>query len=216
MLALEIQGVSYNKSERRKVLQRLLNDRSEGSIEFKHQNISAVLTKFGLPFISGYKPRFNFQHLLEKSVEKYYSSQKASYESLFDQFSMNVPISQFAPIDFLKFEDTPPPPAEQVAEPQSLYFPKRISKINYLEQEQRNARLGSLGEQLVIEYEKWRLIRAGKANLADQIEWIARDQGDGAGFDILSRNGASPKLFTKNGPLNDICNIEPVQYVGRF
>lgn len=263
MLTLEIKGLSYNKSERRKALQQLLNNRSEGSIEFKHQNISAVLVKHGLPFIAGYKPRFNLQRSLEVSVEKYYLFQKPLFETLFEQFSTSVPspiVSQA--VDFSKFEDSPPPLAQQVEESPEVYLPKRISKINYLEQEQRNSHLGALGEQLVIEYEKWRLIEAGKANLADQIEWVARDQGDGAGFDILSRNangsdryievkttklskftpvyisrnelmfsnansthyflyrvfqfGASPKLFTKNGPLDAACHLEPLQYIGRF
>lgn len=37
-------GYPYNKAEHRRALLPLLRDRSEGSIEFKHQNISAVLT----------------------------------------------------------------------------------------------------------------------------------------------------------------------------
>lgn len=262
MLTLEIEGKAFNKTERRKALRQLLNNRSEGSIEFKHQNISAVLVKFGLPFISGYKPRFNYQHLLEEAVEKYYLAQKLPFESLFEQFSTSAPLPNSGSVDFSKFEDSPPPLAQQVEETSGIYLPRRISKVNYLEQEQRNSQLGALGEQLVIEYEKWRLIHVGKANLADRIEWIARDKGDGAGFDILSRNtngsdryievkttklskytpiyisrnelkfsqanasqyflyrvfqyGTSPKLFTKNGPLDDVCNIEPVQYIGRF
>ena len=28
----------------------------------------------------------------------------------------------------------------------------------------------------------------GKENLSDKVEWISKDVGDGAGFDILSRN----------------------------
>ena len=40
----------------------------------------------------------------------------------------------------------------------------------------------------MIEYERWRLIRAGKESLADKIEWSARVLGDGLGYDILSRN----------------------------
>ena len=33
-----------------------LDGRSKGSIEFKHQNVSAVLVDMGLPYIDGYKP----------------------------------------------------------------------------------------------------------------------------------------------------------------
>ena len=48
--------------------------------------------------------------------------------------------------------------------------------------------LGEAGEKLIVEYERWRLVEAGKDNLADRIEWISKEQGDGAGFDILSKN----------------------------
>ncbi len=43
MLADDVSGRAYNKAEHRRGLLPLLNDRSEGSVEFKHQNISAVL-----------------------------------------------------------------------------------------------------------------------------------------------------------------------------
>ena len=45
-----------------------------------------------------------------------------------------------------------------------------------------------LGEELVLHYEKWQLTAAWKENLADQVLWISKEEGDGAGFDILSRN----------------------------
>jgi len=40
----------------------------------------------------------------------------------------------------------------------------------------------------VLEYEKWRLNTIGFSKLADRVEWISQTQGDGSGFDILSRN----------------------------
>ena len=43
MLADDVAGQPYNKAEHRRQLLPLLNNRSEGSVEFKHQNISAVL-----------------------------------------------------------------------------------------------------------------------------------------------------------------------------
>jgi hypothetical protein len=61
-------------------------------------------------------------------------------------------------------------------------------KVNYLELEQANKLVGNSGEKIVYEYEKWRLITAGKEALADKIEWVSQTQGDGAGYDILSRN----------------------------
>lgn len=43
MLADDIAGHCYSKAEHRRALLPRLNDRSEGWVEFKHQNISAVL-----------------------------------------------------------------------------------------------------------------------------------------------------------------------------
>ena len=53
------------------MLRKQLNGRSKASVELKHQNISAVLTGLGLPFIQGYKPRGNSQLLLRKAVQEY-------------------------------------------------------------------------------------------------------------------------------------------------
>ena len=41
---------------------------------------------------------------------------------------------------------------------------------------------------MALKYEKWQLTISGKENLADQVRWISKEEGDGAGFDILSRN----------------------------
>ena len=48
MLAMELAGQAYNKIEHRRRLQSLLNGRSNGSIEFKHGNISAVMVNLGM------------------------------------------------------------------------------------------------------------------------------------------------------------------------
>jgi hypothetical protein len=45
MLADDISARRYSKAEHRRALLPLLNDRSEGAVEFKHQNISAVLVR---------------------------------------------------------------------------------------------------------------------------------------------------------------------------
>ena len=42
MLRLELAGQKYNKTEHRHALMERLNNRSNGSVELKHQNISAV------------------------------------------------------------------------------------------------------------------------------------------------------------------------------
>lgn len=47
MLADDISARRYSKAEHRRALLPLLKDRSEGSVEFKHQTISAVLMGLG-------------------------------------------------------------------------------------------------------------------------------------------------------------------------
>jgi hypothetical protein len=55
MLATERAGVPYSKAENRRRLMATVH-RSEGSIERKLQNISAVLDVLGAQWINGYKP----------------------------------------------------------------------------------------------------------------------------------------------------------------
>src|SRR5438105_8871961 len=70
MLSLELRGEPFNKAEHNRDLARMLNDRTRGSIERKHQNISAVLIELGYPYIDGYKPLRNYQQLLRDVVEE--------------------------------------------------------------------------------------------------------------------------------------------------
>lgn len=77
------------------------------------------------------------------------------------------------------------PEASKVAEHEPTYRP---IKTNYLKKEQDNRSLGEQGEELVITYEKYRLVKEGKEALADKIEWVSKEKGDGMGFDVLSKN----------------------------
>ena len=90
----------------------------------------------------------------------------------------------------------------KVFESEPIYNRNPI-KINYLEREQRNRNLGAFGEELVIEYEKWDLIRKGKEKFSEQIRWISKEEGDGAGFDILSKdlNGKDKYIEVKTTKL---------------
>jgi hypothetical protein len=200
MLTLELSKKTYNKTAFRKALVPLLNYRSEGSIEFKHQNISAILANMGLPFIKGYKPRFNFQQLLEDEVASFLQKNHSLIEPMFEMFADKVELTSKTPIDFSTLLSQ---------EPEMLEFKEREPtyqpiKINYLEREQNNRKLGEEGERLVIAYERFRLINVGKESLADKIEWISREKGDGAGFDILSKheNGADRFIEVKTTKLS--------------
>jgi len=257
MLSYELTGKSFSKAENRRNLLSLLNNRSEGSIEFKNQNISAVLINLGQPYIKGYLPRFNFQRILvDKVIE--YLKHKPSIENQFKEFA-EKPITRSRKIvDFEKFVFDQPI-LTSLFDPEQKYSRNPI-KINYLEREQNNKYLGNSGEELVLEYEKWSLIQNGKENFANQIRWISKEEGDGAGFDILSKhlNGKDKyievkttklgketpfffsrnellfsqfhsgqyqlyrlfnfedeaRMFIRNGGLDSICHIIPVNFKG--
>jgi hypothetical protein len=61
MLDDELAQRPYNKTQHRAALMQIVR-RSPGSIERKHQNISAVLVELGLPWIWGYKPLASQRH----------------------------------------------------------------------------------------------------------------------------------------------------------
>lgn len=69
MLKQEAAGEPFNKSRHNAALRERLNGRSKGAVEFKHQNISAVLLSLNLPWISGYKPAGHFQDDLREYLE---------------------------------------------------------------------------------------------------------------------------------------------------
>ncbi|MBQ9658303.1 MAG: DUF3883 domain-containing protein [Clostridia bacterium] len=59
-------------------------------------------------------------------------------------------------------------------------------KIDWLELNKSNAKLGEYGESIIIDLEKEYLIENGLKDLSEKIEWVSQTKGDGAGYDILS------------------------------
>ena len=70
MLSEELAGRRPNKAAHNRALQNQIG-RGPGSIEYKHQNISAVLQWLGQPWIDGYKPALNFQGSLVEAVARW-------------------------------------------------------------------------------------------------------------------------------------------------
>lgn len=183
MLISEINGLNVNKTGHRNKLLPLLNNRSSGSIEFKHQNISAVLIHLGQPYIKGYLPRFNYQKILKEKVIEYLN-RNLQIENHFKLFADKDVSAGKVNFEKLLVE---PPVLQIISEPLVFYHRNPI-KINYIEKEQQNSKLGESGEKLAYDYEKWDLVRKGYHKLAEQVRWVSKDEGDGAGFDILSKN----------------------------
>jgi len=185
MLDQELRGVAFNKSDARRRLHSILTGRSEGAIERKHQNISAILIELGFPYVSGYKPLSNYQRLLYDVVHdrlldsRVVESTRARVEDpIVDPPHVRNVMGRLVERpkareqrDSTMIADTPRPPRPLA---------------NYLEIEARNRRLGLAGEEFAIRFEEERLWRAGRKRLADKIEHVARTRGDGEGYDILS------------------------------
>ena len=61
-----------------------------------------------------------------------------------------------------------------------------VRKFDPVERDLRNRSLGRAGEEFVLEIEKKKLERFQRSDLIKKIRWVSEDEGDGAGYDILS------------------------------
>lgn len=186
MLAAELAGTPYNKTAHRRALRSRLQDRSDASIEFKHANISAALLDSGFRPIDGYKPRFNYQSLLVEAI----ASQLNKRPELFALAAADADRPMVVPeVDDIlavlteRPKPQPRPDTHKLTEPA---VPIIRLPTNYIEREARNRSLGDAGEAFVLNFERARLIHAGKESLAAKIEHTAKVRGDHAGYDILS------------------------------
>lgn len=61
-----------------------------------------------------------------------------------------------------------------------------VGKFDPAERDARNRDLGMAGERFVVEFERERLRRAGRNDLAEDVRWISDLDGDGFGYDVKS------------------------------
>jgi hypothetical protein len=200
MLKEQLLGRVYNKTEHRRLLASMLDGRSDGSIERKHQNISSILIGIGHPWITGYKPLGNYQALLAEVVHDRVASD-SELAALADQ-AARAP-AQIPYFDAILDRVEDPPESTEVQYPplrEGLTVPGQSrTRTNYFELEERNTSLGRAGEEFIMRFEQARLREAGRESLADRIEHIALTEGDGAGFDIRSfeRDGTDKFIEVK-------------------
>jgi hypothetical protein len=180
MLKRELAGESYNKSEERRRLQPRLDGRTEAAVEFKHQNISAVLMGNGWIYIDGYKPMANNQRDLRLEVERQLRADRELDRAM--QRYVGTPTDPLKPIVVADMTQVDPPEAVfGTAE----WNPRGI-KRDYLYQDAKNRQLGLQGELAVIAMEKNRLVEGGRNDLADRVEHVSVALGDGLGYDVHS------------------------------
>ena len=188
MLTAELRGERVNKAEHRRALLQRLDGRTEAAVEFKHQNISAVLAAMDHPHIQGYKRASNWQTLLAETVARRLP-REAELARLV-ALAANAPVETSPTGDILARLDTAPPQrsgrAESVREGRAAPLLVPRARVNWLERESRNRSLGDAGECFVVDFEQARLRRDGREALADRVEHVAKTVGDGEGFDVRS------------------------------
>lgn len=174
MLAAEQSGTAYVKA---RYAARLMaqTGRTHRSVEYKHMNISAVLEEIGQPTIHGYKPKPNYQRSILNAIERHMMRQTPLWAPLASAETAEIHVP------FLEPAPTLQPPRERPKDLERL-----VRKFDAGERDFRNRQLGKAGEEAVFVYERLALREADRPDLARKVRWVAQEDGDGAGYDILS------------------------------
>ena len=189
MLDLEQIGKAYSKAEHWRVLMETTG-RTKGAIKYKHMNISAVMDALGLPYIKGYKPYRHLQHALFEAVVSHLNERPDLHNLLRGQSAtLHDGAAEYSAGEPIVVDEAPPQRGGQ-EQGISEDIERILRRFEHpAERDARNRNLGKAGESLVYEHERRRLHSLGRKDLSDNVRWVARDDGDGYGYDILSFNG---------------------------
>lgn len=180
MLTSELRGEPYRKVDFYRPLSRDIG-RTEGSVERKFSNISAVLAEVGSTFVDGYKPLANVQGLLRQMVHDQFA-EAPELRRLMIQLAESAPPT--TPRAELLGDPTPIP--VDLVFPQRRVGDRRGRFPDFNARESRNSQLGAAGERLVVQREQRHLAACGRQDLAARVRHLAVEEGDGLGFDVLS------------------------------
>jgi hypothetical protein len=176
MLAADLSGQPYVKARHSAALMAQIG-RTHRSVEFKHQNISAVLDELGMPWIPGYKPKRNYQNAIFDAIDRYLTA----HPEVINLSPQPPPVAPSSPSDV--FVDPPARTAVKEAAPERLR--RLVRKFDPVERDFVNRSLGKAGEEFVLNVEQ-RQLESERPDLARKVRWVADEDGDGAGYDILS------------------------------
>lgn len=205
MLLSELAGQPFNKAARNRNLRQQLPSRTESSIEFKHANISAVMLELGFPYIRGYQPRRNFQRgLLVDEVQR----QVARHRQL-DDIALSAaerPAVAADEVDFARVLNEAPRREPAMREPGPPAYLRPPVRRDYFAREAQNRSLGEAGELFALAFERWRLVQAGVGQLAERVQHVSVDEGDGLGYDIRSfdRHGQERYIEVKTTSFGEL------------
>ncbi len=177
MLADDLAAKRYVKSRHSAALMAEIG-RTHKSIEFKHQNISAVLDELGLPWIPGYIPKRNYQVAIFGAIERY--------------LARHPEVLTFTPASPQRVDTATAifvdPPARETSDKREIPEPlqRLVRKFDPVERDHRNRALGKAGEAFVVDVERQKLALANREDLSRKVKWVAAEDGDGAGYDVFS------------------------------
>jgi hypothetical protein len=183
MLRMELRGERYSKADAVRGLRAMLTVRSTASIDRKLQNISAVLDESGLDWIDGYKPLAHYQRDLKAAVLAVAGPGHRLGEALADYGSS--PLVAARARRLATDDVVVGPPGSRAPTRMRTSVGLTGSALSGLRDFQAR-QLGAAGEEWVVDLEREKLSRLGRRDLADRVVWVARDFGDGAGYDVAS------------------------------
>jgi hypothetical protein len=187
MLCRDLAGEPYVKAHHAEAIRQLLDDRSRKSVEFKYMNLSAVLLAFGQPWIPGFRPAPHYQASLEDAVWRWLSANPNWIGASPAGAGMSrQPSAGFSePNDILWIG--PPPTASNAPPPPEIAAAERVARrFDVAAIDARNRALGRAGEERIVLHERATLRAAHRDDLAREVRWVADEDGDGAGYDVLS------------------------------
>ena len=98
-------------------------------------------------------------------------------EDITDEFILDIQNLQFEEYEV---------PAKVRKEKEKKNKENKPRKIDYVKRTIRNKNKGDLGEKAVTIIEKNKLLKLGRKDLADNVKWVSKVEGDGFGYDIES------------------------------
>src|SRR5215472_10203637 len=143
MLSEELAGRPYVKSRHSAALMAEIG-RTHRSVEFKHQNISAVMDDLGMPWICGYIPKRNYQNAIFDAIDRYLSRHPDVLLPAARHPSIQTPSDIFISTPTLE------PPGERIPE----RLRRLVRKFDPVERDHHNRSLGKAGEEFVFDLER--------------------------------------------------------------
>ncbi|MEX2220117.1 MAG: DUF3883 domain-containing protein [Phycisphaerales bacterium] len=185
MLTMRLRHEGFVKAALLRSLASRTHGRSVKSCEYKLQNISAVLLDLGLTRMDGFAPAANYQARLGVLVEEFLLTHADLHREL--ELALERVVESSATKSAPLRESIEEPPPNPLAPPnRRASMPRSVRVVEAAARDAQNRALGRAGEAFVVAMEKATLSHHGRADLAQQVRWVADLDGDGLGFDVRS------------------------------